>query len=99
MSQDYSGISLKSFIPWNEETQSFDAKLDGVMKKRAKHLIDAMCQTLLDSDLAFFNIFQSHIALNGAAIQPNVEFGELLLTVNSTVKQENVQVERIVHIR
>ena len=98
MSQDYSGISLKSFIPWNEETQSFDAKLDGVMKKRAKHLIDAMCQTLLESDLAFFNIFQSHIALNGQAVQPNVEFGELLLTVNSTVKQENVQVERIVHI-
>ena len=98
MSQDYSAISLKSFIPWNDETPSFDPKLDGVMKKKAKHLLDAMCQTVMESDLAFFNLFQSHIVLNGLTVQPNVEFGELLLTVNSTVKQENVQVERIVHI-
>lgn len=98
MSQDYSSISLKSFIPWNDETASFDAKLDSVVKKKAKHLLDTMCQEILNSDLAFFNIFQSHIVLNGIPVQPNVEFGELLLTVNSTVKQENVQVERIVHI-
>jgi hypothetical protein len=77
-----------------------DPKFNELLQKTpgVNELVQQLAQQCYKSDLALFELTQSHICLQGEPVQPNTTLGELLTTVNRYVKQENVQPARVANL-
>lgn len=64
----------------------------------AIEFVQQLASSCYQSNTALFDVFQSHICLQGNPVEPNTTLGDLLATVNQHVKQENIQPARVANL-